>query len=259
MSTGCPRRSNGAGERIQRSRERDPSRLRRPARPYRRAALLRQRGLGRDRGAGPGDRRGQRPALRGRGRWRGHPGGGAATRSGPLPSRDSERRGDRACRSARPRGPAGRTAKPLSRATPPLAIVLGRLALGGPPRRLDLTYVGARGLPSPQVRAACGAPDGIRTRAAGLKGRYPRPLDDGSVDGRARAYPAGPGDAIRGRRCWRVPAPRRQRARRDRQRSAHRVDVRSMRRSARRPPAGRSAGRPRGRTASDRTAAASCR
>src|SRR5690625_197880 len=26
-----------------------------------------------------------------------------------------------------------------------------------------------------------GAPDGIRTRAAGLKGQYPRPLDDGSM------------------------------------------------------------------------------
>ena len=31
-----------------------------------------------------------------------------------------------------------------------------------------------------------GAPNGIRTRAAALKGRCPRPLDDGGADGPSR-------------------------------------------------------------------------
>src|SRR5580658_6221210 len=34
--------------------------------------------------------------------------------------------------------------------------------------------------------AASSAPNGIRTRAAALKGRCPRPLDDGGADGRDR-------------------------------------------------------------------------
>jgi hypothetical protein len=37
-----------------------------------------------------------------------------------------------------------------------------------------------------------GAPNGIRTRAAALKGRCPRPLDDGGCDGYRRREPSAP-------------------------------------------------------------------
>jgi hypothetical protein len=39
---------------------------------------------------------------------------------------------------------------------------------------------------------ASGAPNGIRTRAAALKGRCPRPLDDGGEDGYRRREPLAP-------------------------------------------------------------------